>query len=263
MNDLCIGGAGIDGIIFVGALEYLHSNCLLDLKRFYGCSIGALIGILYITGISPKKILSMLMEIDTKELIQYDFSNIKTNNSILNNTLLNTLTSYIENHDTITIGEFVEKYNVDINIYSANLTTYGYTNFNKKDYPEIKLKDAVIASMSVPFIFPPTKIGENYYIDGCVKNILGAPPRDILIMGYSIILKNNYSNTYVGKVMNTMRDDWLPNSLYTIECQGKLEFRDILNLDNILSSTIIFEMYKDGINTSRNQLGHNNFTTWE
>ena len=63
--------------------------------------------------------------------------------------------------------------------------------------------------------------------------------------------------------MNTMRDDSLPNSLYTIECQGKLEFRDILNIDNILTSTIIFEMYKDGINTSRNQLSHNNFTTWE
>ena len=263
MNDLCIGGAGIDGVMFVGALEYLHSNSLLDLKRFYGCSIGSLIGILYITGISPKKILSMLMEIDTKELIQYDFSNIKTNNSILNNTLLNTLTSYIENHDTITIGEFVEKYNVDINIYSASLSTYEYINFNKKDYPEIKLKDAVIASMSVPFIFPPMKIGEKYYIDGCVKNILGSPPRDIFIMGYSIILKNNYSTTYVGKVMNTMRDDSLPNSLYTIECQGKLEFRDILNIENLLKSTIIFEMYKDGINTSRNQLSHNNFTTWE
>lgn len=263
MNDLCIGGAGIDGVMFVGALEYLHSNSLLDLKRFYGCSIGALIGILYITGVSPKKILSTLMEIDKKELIQYDFSNIKTNNSILNNTLLNTLTSCIENHDTLTIGDFVEKYNVDINIYSVSLTTYKYINFNKIDYPEIKLKDAVIASMSVPFIFPPAKIGEHYYIDGCVKNVLGSPPRDIFIMGYSIILKNNYSNSYVGKIINSMRDASLPNSLYTIECQGKLEARDILNITNLLTSTGMFEMYKDGINSSRNQIGNNNFTTWE
>ena len=28
MNDLCIGGGGIDGLMFIGALEYLHENTI-------------------------------------------------------------------------------------------------------------------------------------------------------------------------------------------------------------------------------------------
>ena len=42
MNDLFIGGGGYSGFHFIGALEYIHQKKLLDLKNFYGTSIGAL-----------------------------------------------------------------------------------------------------------------------------------------------------------------------------------------------------------------------------
>jgi hypothetical protein len=35
MDDLFIGGGGYSGIMFIGVLEYLHENDLLDLKNFY------------------------------------------------------------------------------------------------------------------------------------------------------------------------------------------------------------------------------------
>jgi predicted acylesterase/phospholipase RssA len=54
MNDLFIGGGGFRGVMFIGVLEYLHEKKLLDIKNFYGTSIGSLIGILYISGIKPK-----------------------------------------------------------------------------------------------------------------------------------------------------------------------------------------------------------------
>ena len=57
MNDLHIGGGGFSGIMFVGILEYLHENRLLDIKNFHGTSIGSLIGILYISGMKPKDII--------------------------------------------------------------------------------------------------------------------------------------------------------------------------------------------------------------
>ena len=47
MNDLFIGGGGYGGVMFVGVLEYLHVNKLLDIKNFYGTSIGSLLGIFY------------------------------------------------------------------------------------------------------------------------------------------------------------------------------------------------------------------------
>lgn len=254
MNDLCIGGGGIDGISFIGALEYLHQHKLLDLKRFYGCSIGSLIGILYISGFSPTKILSTIMKTDISEFITYDFSKIESNKSLLDNKLLNQLTSILDEFEDITIKQFSDKYNTDINIFASNINKDCYTNFNKTDFPEIKLKDAIIASMSVPFIFQPVKIGENYYIDGCAKNILGSPPKEIFILGYSIIVKN-INKTYMGKVINTMTANEEPNSLYIIKCNcdnGMLQ--DILNVKEKLTPGYIFKLYKSGISSARDQV---------
>ena len=253
MNDLCIGGGGMNGINFIGALEYLHQHKLLDLKRFYGCSIGSLIGIMYISGFSPTKILSTLMKFDISGIIKYDFSKIESNKSLLDNELLNQFTTVLGEVEDITIKEFSDKYNTDINIYATNIDNDCYTNFNKTDFPEIKLRDAIIASMSVPFIFPPVKIGENYYIDGCAKNILGSPPKEIFILGYSIILKN-VTNGYMSKVINTMTKNKEPNSLYIIRCEGETGSEDILKVNEKLTPGYIFKLYKSGISSARDQV---------
>tara|TARA_Y100000361_G_scaffold43636_1_gene37624 strand:- start:8192 stop:8956 length:765 start_codon:yes stop_codon:yes gene_type:complete len=253
MNDLFIGGGGIDGISFVGALEYIHQNKLLDLKTFYGCSIGSLIGVLYISGVSPNRILSIIINLDISQFIKYDFSNMKTNNSLLDNKALVTLIDNLDEYKDLTIEQFSDKYNVDINIYATNINTYEYTCFNKKMFPEIKLKDAMMASMSVPFIFPPVKIGENYYIDGCVKNIIGSPPKEICVLGYSIILKN-VSRSYMGTVIKNMIKNERPNSLYIIECDCDNGSQDILNVSNKLTPGYILQLYKGGINSAREQL---------
>ncbi len=253
MNDLCIGGGGIDGISFIGALEYIHQNKLLDLKRFYGCSIGSLIGILYISGFSPTRILSTIINLDATRFVKYDFSNINTNNSLLDNKALVTLINNLDEHKDITIKQFSDKYGVDINIYATNINTDEYTSFNKENFPEIILKDAILASMSVPFIFPPVKIRENYYIDGCIKNILGSPPKEICILGYSIIL-TNVTKSYMGTVIKSMIKNELPNSLYIIECDCDNTSRDILNIANILTPGYILDLYKSGINSAREQL---------
>ena len=253
MNELCIGGGGIDGISFIGALEYIHQNKLLDLKTFYGCSIGSLLGILYISGISPRDILSIIINLDISQLINYDFSNMKTNKSLLDNKLLMKLIDNLDEYKDITIEQFSDKYNVDINIYATNMNTYEYTNFNKKNFPEIRIKDAIMASMSVPFIFPPVKIGNDYYIDGCIKSILGTPPKEICILGYTILLKN-ISHSYIGNVIKSMVTNEYPNSLYIIECDCDNGSQDILNAANKITPKYILDLYKGGINCAREQL---------
>jgi len=253
MNDLFIGGGGIDGISFVGALEYIHQNKLLDLKRFYGCSIGSLIGVLYISGLSPTRILSCIINLDLSRFIKYDFSNIKNNNSLLDSGALITLIDSLDEHEDISIKQFSDKYDVDVNIYATNISTNEYTTFNKHFFPDIRLKDAIMASMSVPFIFPPVKIGDEYYIDGCVKNIIGSPPKEICILGYSIIL-TNVTKTYMGTVIKSMLKDEFPNSLYIIECDSDNAAADILNVTSKLTPGYILDLYKTGINCARKQL---------
>ena len=69
MNDLCIGGGGFTGISFIGSLEYLDKNNLLDLKNFYGTSIGSLIGVAYIIGIKPIEMLTFILKLNNFNLI--------------------------------------------------------------------------------------------------------------------------------------------------------------------------------------------------
>jgi hypothetical protein len=64
MNDLFIGGGGFSGVMFVGILEYLHENQLLDIKNFYGTSIGSLIGVLWSGNINNYRAVATVVDTD-------------------------------------------------------------------------------------------------------------------------------------------------------------------------------------------------------
>jgi hypothetical protein len=253
MDDLFIGGGGYSGIMFIGVLEYLHENNLLDLKNFYGCSIGSLIGILYLSGCKPKEILSKFLELDLKEIVKYDLYNI-SNNHVIDDVFLETLISYVFefNPEKMTLSEFSKKTKVNINIHVTKLNTNEYINFNNTDYPNIKLKDAIKASMSIPFIFKSVNIDDEEYIDGCCKNVYGSPKDDVYICGYSIIVKF-FGDSYLNKVFRTLLNYSRPRSTFIIECSNELNPGVYLNLDK-LESTLVIDMYKKGILFAKEQL---------
>ena len=253
MDDLFIGGGGYSGIMFIGVLEYLHENKLLNIKNFYGCSIGSLIGILYLSGRTPKEILSKFLELDLKEIVKYDLYNI-SNNYIIDDVFLDTLISYVFefNPENITISEFSKKTNVNINIHVTKLNTNEYINFNNTDYPNIKLKDAIKASMSIPFIFKSVHINNEEFIDGCCKNVYGSPTDDVYICGYSIIVKF-VGDSYVNKVFRTLLNYGRPRSTFIVECSNELNPGVYLNLDK-LESNLVIDMYKKGIICAKEQL---------
>ena len=190
MNDLFIGGGGYSGFHFIGALEYIHQKNLLDLKNFYGTSIGALIGTLYVSGTEPKSMINMFQKIKLEDIVKYEFTNIQ--NGLLDDSLLDTLVSFVTDKykADINLYEFSKITKVNINIYATNVTKNEYTCLSNETNPEVKLKDALKASMSIPFLFKPVEINGEIYIDGCCKNLYGSPPKEIFIRGYSIILNN-------------------------------------------------------------------------
>ena len=258
MEDLFIGGGGYSGIMFIGVLEYLHENNLLDLKNFYGCSIGSLIGILYLSGYTPKEILSKFMDLNLKEIVKYDFNNISnfSKNHIIDDLFLDTLINYVfllnGNCPNITLYEFSKKTKVNINIHVTKLDTNEYINLNNREHPEIKLKDAIKASMSIPFIFKSVHIGDSQYIDGCCKNVYGSPKEDIYICGYSIIVKFS-GDSYINRVFKTLLNYTRPKSTFIIECTSELDPGVYLNLDKI-ESNLVIELYKRGILFAKEQL---------
>jgi NTE family protein len=253
MNDLFIGGGGYSGTIFVGALEYLHEKKLLDLKNLYCCSIGSLIGALFASGINPKQILNLFLDIDLNEAVKYNISNIGSNNCLMDDSFLETLIKpLLEIHsENITLSEFAVKTGVNINIYTTNITTNKYVNLNNKDYPEIGLKDAIKASMSIPFLFQPVMISNELYIDGCCKNIYGAPPDDVYIHGYCIYLNSNRkSDKYFSSVFYSIINAVKPRGTFLIECLNETDHSMYLNLSSLKQKPVL-EMYKKGINYAK------------
>ncbi len=249
MNDLFIGGGGYSGFHFIGALEYIQQKKLLDLKNFYGTSIGALIGTLYISGTEPKCMINMFQKIKLEEIVKYDFANIQ--NGLLDDSLLDTLISFVtDKYNTdINLNEFSKITGVNVNIYVTNVTQNKYTCLSNETYPEVKLKDALKASMSIPFLFKPIEINGDTFVDGCCKNLYGSPPKDIFIRGYSIIL-NNKSKGYPFQVMCSIFTREIPNSTFLINIENTVDANVYLNLDKIRSKFII-DMYRNGIYTAK------------
>ena len=156
--------------------------------------------------------------------------------------------------ENITIEDFSNKYDVNINVYATNLTKNEYTNINNKTYPEVKLKDALKASMSIPFIFKQVEINGDKFVDGCCINLYGSPPEDIYICGYSIIINTiSNSGSYLGSLMLSMVKKTKPRSTFTVLCENKADPKTYLNLDK-LDKKFIIEMYKNGINFAKSTL---------
>lgn len=258
MNDLFIGGGGYSGLIFIGALEFIHEKKLLDLKNFYGCSIGSLIGCLYISGFTPKNMVSKFLDINLDEIVKYDFNNLPSENFIIDDILLENLLSFLWefNSKDITIEQFSNKYNVNVNIFTTNITKNLYTNLNNIDFPNVKLKDALMASMSIPFLFKPVDINGDMYIDGCCKSLYGSPPPEIYICGYSLILNNQISHetSYFYKVITAMINVSKPRSTFLIECQNCIDNNNNYFNLNKLSVRDILDMYKIGISQAKEKL---------
>lgn len=250
MNDLLIGSGGYNGIRFLGALEYLHENELLDLKRFYGCSIGSIIGIYYIIGFKPKEILDIFINLNIFEVVKYDVKNIPKNKSILDHSLIERLFEKLWGKipENITIEEFVNKTGVDINIHVTNITRNIYESFNIRTRPTVQLKDAIKASMSIPFIFPSVNINSEEFVDGGCKNLIGTPPDNDYILGYSI-LSIGQEQGYFLRVVKSICNMDLPRSVFTIVCYSTDDASKYLNL-NKQNKLLILDMYQSGINSA-------------
>jgi len=87
-------------------------------------------------------------------------------------------------------------------VLGCDLTDQRYKVFSPKNTPGVAVREAVLASMSLPFIFQPKNIGEHWYLDGGTTMDM---PLDI---GDPFESKNT-----LGLLLNTKRDVLTPEPL--------------------------------------------------
>ena len=266
MINLIIGGGSIKGIAYTGALEYLYTNNLLTkIKKFYGSSVGSIIGVFFCSGYKPYNILQILLNLNFEECWDFSLNNIDKNYSIITNLFFIKIREiYSKNgDDKITFKKFYDKFEIDLNIYATSLTSRQNICFNKDTFPNLEVFTAVQASSSIPIIFPPVIINNEYYVDGCMKCIDGVCSDIIFNNPHDInyIIKSNYKYKEIGSILDyisevincTLQNEDEVNNEYTINLTLSHEFKNKYNFNDLNFNSKI-KLYYEGLIQAQNKI---------
>ncbi|MDD3646595.1 MAG: patatin-like phospholipase family protein [Candidatus Gracilibacteria bacterium] len=152
---LALGGGAARGLAHIGVLKYLEEKKFI-ITEVSGTSMGAIIGALYAIGKNSNEIEKIAKDLNYFKLIDIDFKE-----------------GLLKGHKVYKCLEsiFGDKKIEDLDITLKIIAT-NFDNGEKIVFEKGKIIDAIRASISLPGIFKPHKIKENYYIDGGIVNNL-------------------------------------------------------------------------------------------
>lgn len=162
---ICLSGGGALGFAHIGMLKALEDHGLKP-DVISGASIGAIIGALYADGMSPQQIYSAIEE--NKMYNLFHIIKLRGNGP-----------GGVSN--TTNVREVLEKYLKHDSFDSLQRKFYlSMTSLNRGNWVIVgegpDLISHILASMSIPGVFNPTKIGADYYIDGGIMNNMPVEP---------------------------------------------------------------------------------------
>lgn len=167
---LALGGGGSLGLAHIGALQVLEENNI-KVDFIAGTSMGAIVGLLYSSGMPLKDIVNEAKKLKTLDLYT---PNIKLNGLSNGNGLLRWLKK-------LTNGVQFKDLKIPFRCVAVDLE-----HGKEKVFKSGDACLAVRASMSVPSLFAPVKIGEREYVDGGVLNNI---PDDVVKeMGADVVI---------------------------------------------------------------------------
>ena len=135
---------------------------------------------------------------------------------------------------------------------------------NYQNYPNLPVLTAMHASCSIPFIFPPIKIDDDYLVDGNTKSIDGIFENDldnnnnnIIIKGKFDCIKINSFLNYLTEVLSCLQNANIEQNTQNItKCEILIDFgttQDKYDYQNLRSSDKI-EYYYYGLNQCKFQM---------
>jgi predicted acylesterase/phospholipase RssA len=168
-DSLVIGGGGLKGSQFLGALQYLEEQeYLMPMKYFFGTSVGSIICLLLILGYSPENQYNLMKD---KKIFSFKHFKKITATSLLTFELPIILQEIIDPNMTFQqLYEITEKH---LHIIAYNCTKKIEVIFGLSTTPEKSVFEAICCGCTLPFAFelPQDKDGD-FYMDGGIINNL-------------------------------------------------------------------------------------------
>ena len=164
---ILISGGGIKVISLAGALRVLHDNGYLKkLREVSGVSAGAFLGFMISTGYPLTKIETLIQDIDfgvirniTPEAFIGFPETFGIDDGAVFKKFLESIFRIVLNLSTdITFDGFVKrnmKGQLDFSCWASDINTQTLRKFSVKDTPNVKIIDALRASMCIPLYFIP------------------------------------------------------------------------------------------------------------
>jgi predicted acylesterase/phospholipase RssA len=178
IKNLVFSGGGVKIFIFAGCLKYMYENNLIEnLETICGTSTGSIISTAVALDYNITDIIELLIKIDfttfsniNSEGILNFFEKFGVDNTDEFERVFRIIIKAKTGNEDLTFKELFEATNKKLVIYSTNLNKMESEYFDYEKTPDYKIIDALISSISIPILFCPKKMNENFYIDGALTN---------------------------------------------------------------------------------------------
>ena len=237
-DTLCLGSGGMFGISYIGVIDYLIKEEIINLdkiKNYAGTSVGTIILFFIIMGYSMKELNDIVIYFNFNKLdidcnLDDIFNNYGMNDGIKIIYLLKFFLKKKMNIDDITFIELYEKYNKKFIIIGTNFSKGEETVFNYINTPNLSIITAIRISISIPFIFTPYLYNNEYYVDGGLTNMF---PIKHCNQETTIGIRLPYSKTFKLDNVCDIFINTLQIILKSVSCKDNFEFKDnIISIDH-------------------------------
>ena len=167
---VALGAGAARGLAHIGVLKVLHAQKIYP-DYLAGTSMGAVIGALYAAGYTPEEIERLASTAHWKDMI--DFT-LPKHGMLRGKKVEEQLRKLLQ-------GKTFSQLSIPLQVVAYNLSKHRPVIFSQGD-----VAVAVRASLSIPAVFTPLRIGHDQYIDGGVAN---PTPFDVVrAMGAQVVL---------------------------------------------------------------------------
>jgi predicted acylesterase/phospholipase RssA len=178
ITDIVLSGGAYFGLYEIGVLYKLHTLYNIEkIKSIHGTSIGGLISVIISLNIDMDIVKNYIINRPWNNIINIsplNIINIISKKGLLNPNILNEiiipLFDFKEIKHNITLSEYYEINNINLNFYTIDINNFQLIQINYKTFPDLELLTAIQMTCALPFIFEPVKYNNTYYIDGGILN---------------------------------------------------------------------------------------------
>ena len=199
MKYLAIGPGALGMFSLLGALHKIKDK-LIDVEEISGASAGSLLGFFLSLNKETDEILDFLLSIDIHKYYKFKLKNIINNFGFIHFPDCKSVYTDWLGFDP-KFKDLKKKFYVAVFNVNYEKTEY----FSVDTHPDMSVIDAIMISMSIPFLFTSVKINGMRYIDGGVYEKIPLTPfygkKKEDILGIELDF-----STYVNREINSIKD---------------------------------------------------------